>query len=183
MLLMIFFFFPEFRVGQSVHVAGRVGVQILGDARGELGRIRGAQGARVVGLRPADRERHGVLGHAGQQLLAGPSAGGRAGRTGGHVLRAGGPQRRVRDTVGGMGAAARARAPRRQRAHGTRAAGAGTLGDGRRAARRRAHPQRADVLVVGAGEDVEVFERVNGAAAAGRAELSLPIHTIYTIHN
>lgn len=82
------------------------------------------------------------------------------------MLRACRPQRRVRDTVGAMGTAIRARAPRRQRAHGTRATGVGTPGVRRPAARRRAHQQQADVLVVGAGEDVEMFKHMNGAAGA-----------------
>lgn len=37
-----------FRVGQGISVAGRDGVQVLGDAGGVLGRLPGAQGRRAV---------------------------------------------------------------------------------------------------------------------------------------
>lgn len=150
------------RVGQSVPAAGRDGVQILGNARGVFGRLRGAQGGRADGRRTADRERDRVRGHAGQRTVAGPGAGGRAGRAGGHVLGTGRAQRRVRDTVGAVGAAARARAPRGRRAHGTRAAGDGAAVGQRRAAGRRALQQPAVVLVNGAREEVEVFEHLKG---------------------
>lgn len=145
-----------FRVGQSVPVAGRNGVQVPGDARGVFGGLRGAQSGRAVGRVRPDRERHGVRGHAAQQPVAGRGARGRAGRAGGHVLRAGRPQRRVRAVAGAVGARARARAPRRQRAHGTRDAGGRAAGRRRRAARGRARQLQAVVLVDGAGEEAEV---------------------------
>lgn len=154
--------FAGFRVGQSVLVAGRDGVQVLGDARGVHGRLRGAQGGRAVGRLRPDRERHCVRGHAGQRPVAGRGAGGRAGRAGGHVLRAGRPQRRVRDTVGQMGTAIRARAPGGRASSGARAAGAGPAGGGGRAAgRRAAHQQPTDVLVNGAGEEAQMSEHMN----------------------
>lgn len=69
-LRMLIIVVAEFCVGQSVYVTGRVCVQILGDARGMLGRIRGAQGTRAIGVERTERERHGLRGHAGQQPLA-----------------------------------------------------------------------------------------------------------------
>jgi len=152
-------------VGQGVPVAGRDGVQVLGDAGGVPGRIRGAQGGRAVGrrgrLQPADRERDRVRGHAGQQPVAGRGARQRAGHPGGHVRRTGRPQRRVRDTVGAVGAAARARPSRRRRAHQARAARARTVAVHWRAARRRAHHQQKSVVFVhGAREEVEVSEHL-----------------------
>lgn len=150
------------RVGQSVSAAWRDGVQVLGDARGVPGRLWGAQGRRADGRRAADRERDRVRGHAGQRAVAGPGSDGRVGRPGGHMLGTGRAQRRVRDTVGTMGAAARARAPRGQRAHDAWAAGAGAAGGQRRAAGWRALQQPAVVLVNGAREEVEVLEHMKG---------------------
>jgi len=152
-------------VGQGVPVARRDGVQVLGDAGGVLGRLPGAQGGRAVGRRgrvlPADRERDRVRGHAGQRPVAGRGARRRAGYAGGHVRGTGRPQRRVRDTVGAVGAAARARAPRRRRTQQARTARAGTVAVHRRAARRRAHHQQhAVVLVHGARKEVEMFEHL-----------------------
>jgi len=154
-----------FRVGQGVPVARRDGVQVLGDAGGVPGRLPGAQGGRAVGRRgrvlPADRERDRVRGHAGQRPVAGRGARRRAGHAGGHVRGTGRPQRRVRDTVGAVGAAARARAPRRRRTQQARTARAGTVAVHRRAARRRAHHQQhAVVLVHGARKEVEMFEHL-----------------------
>lgn len=114
-----------FRVGQSVQVAGRVGVQILGDARGVHGRLRGAQGGRAVGRRAADGERDGVRSHGGQQSVAGLRTRRRAGLAGGHVHRPGRPQRRVRDTVSPLGAAVCACRTGGRRAGRARAASAG----------------------------------------------------------
>lgn len=158
-----------FRVGQSVHVAGRDGVQVLGDARGVPRRLRDAQGGRANGRRRADRERDGVRGDGEQRPVAGRGARRSAGRAGGHVLRAGGPQRRVRDTVGAMGTGTRARAPRGHRADGARAAGDRMAGVDGRAARARAHQQPAHVLVYGAGEEAEVSERLRTARLAYNA--------------
>lgn len=155
------------RVGQSVSAAGRDGVQILGDARGVLGRLRGAQGGSTDGRRTADRERDRVRGHAGQRAVAGPGAGGRAGRAGGHVLGTGRPQRRVRDTASAVGATERARAPRGQRAEFAGAAGAGAACGQWRAAERRALQQPAVVLVNGAREELEVFEHLRARIARG----------------
>jgi len=151
-------------VGQGVPAAGRDGVQVLGDAGGVPGRLPGAQGGRAVGRRgrvQANRERDRVRGHAGQRPVAGRSARRRAGHAGSHVRGTGRPQRRVRDTVGAVGAAARARPPGGHRTQQARAARAGTVAVHRRAARRRAHHQQhAVILVHGARKEVEVFEHL-----------------------
>lgn len=101
--------FTGFRVGQGVSVTGRKGVQVFGDARSIPGWLRGAQGGRAVGRHQPHSQRHRLRGHTGQPPLAGRGAGRRAGHAGGHVLRAGRPQCRVRNTVGAVGTAARAR--------------------------------------------------------------------------
>lgn len=85
----------------------------------------------------------------------------RIGHSGGHVLGTGRPQRRVRNTVGAMGASARAPAPCRPGAQQARATRAGTVAGHRRAARRRSHHQQhAVVFVHGARKEVEVFEHL-----------------------
>lgn len=93
--------------------------------------------------------------------MARPGARRRIGHAGGHVLWTSRPQRRVRDTVGAMGAAARAPAPCRPGAQQARATRAGTVTGHRRAARRRSHHQQhAVVFVHGTRKEVEVFEHL-----------------------
>lgn len=85
----------------------------------------------------------------------------RIGHSGGHVLGTGRPQRRVRNTVGAMGAAARAPSPCRPGAQQARATRVGTVASHRRAARRRSHhQQQAVVFVHGTRKEVEVFEHL-----------------------
>lgn len=155
--------FAGFRVGQGVPVAGRISVQVSGDARSIPGWLRGAQGGRAVGRHRPQGQRHRLRGHTGQPALAGRDAGRRAGRAGGHVLRAGRPQRRVRDTVGAVGTTARARPPGGRRTRQTRGAGQRSAAGHGRPARRRHHQQRADVLEYSAGQEAEVFEHMIAA--------------------